>query len=925
MEKISVYKIAEVPDAQYHQYQMKAGGNVLAGVVQSSKHLLRFISVLSAGSVSASLRFHFEPFPTDKDSQSRLKIYLIVRTDDSGIDRNLEILFENGPLKDFIRCDKMDGFEAPWEKFQASCEIVRREDAVQPLHDIDLNGRTPPFYYTISSLEPNEQNDYADMDRVLARVEEPVILDVCVEPADVKSELREHTQYLARLPPINRTWDSEEEDDKDFLNEFDDRPHRSVVSLKPIQPLQYKDRLADDILRRQQRFHQTLFEPHLMFKISVLTESRPVAQLIGSVFAKSGFENGSYRLVHRTRGDRFFEKHLLSVKAVHINSQDDTSILNAATPKLYAGMARLPNLATVEELSGLFRTPVAFQASPYCIRKNTDTPGSDPRTSIIIGSDAENSGNIRGISRAALCKHFFISGTPGSGKTVAGLNMALELHRHETPFLVIDPAKTEYRRLKTLGAHTDKNAKSLSRALEIYTPGDESVSPFRFNPFELIPGVSVDQHVQNLLWNLKGAMPLEGPLPAILGEALEAVYESHPDPEKPPQMADLADMAYKVLAQKGYSQEVHDNIKAALDVRLGMLTRGSIGKVFDCRQSNPGIKHLMEVPAVIELDHLHPEQACLLTLFLLTHLREYLKTLQKSNKEPRYVIFIEEAHNIVGNTGPATPSAEIADPKSFAVEFICRMLAELRSLGVAIGIIDQLPSTVASEVIKNTGTKLSFRQVSAQDRQDLGATMLFGDWEFEEIARLDPGYAFLYTEGYYKPVKIKGIDITRQFDFNKEILAEKIVPYIQEDQWFKNAALERGLQDLEHLREGMDDFDRKRLSLIRELAILRQRYAHIITKSGTLGKAKPLETLKGEGLEIQRRLNAFHRSFFKNVYKKWLPPVERKMSDLSTLEEFRTNLIDRYELIIQPGLKDAQNHIESFLTEINHSLRNERG
>jgi hypothetical protein len=923
LEKISVYKIAEIPDAQYHQYQMKAGGNVLAGVVHSFKHLLRFISGLSAGSVSVSIRFHFEPFPKNKDCQSRLKIYLIVRTDDSGIDCNLNILLESGPLKDFVRLEKMDRFEAHWESYKAICEIVRREDLLKPLHDNDMNYKMPPFYYTISSLEPNERNDYADLDRVLARVEETVILEVCVEPADIRPELREHTQYIAHLQPINRTWDNEEEDDKDFPNEFDDRSHRNVFSPITIQPLQYKDPLADDTLRIQQRFHQSLLLPHLMFKISVLAESRAVAQLIGSVFAESGFENGSYRLVHRTRGDKFFEKHLLSVKAVHIISQNDTSILNAETSKLYAGMARLSCLATVDELSGLIRIPVAFQESPNCIRKNTDPPGSDPQNSIIIGADADNSGNIRGISCASLCKHFFINGTPGSGKTVAGLNLALELHRHETPFLVIDPAKTEYRILKTFGNHTDKNAKSLSEALEIYTPGDESVSPFRLNPFELLPGVFKDEHIDNLLWALKAAMPLEGPLLPILGEALEAVYESHPDPENPPQMTDLADMAYEVLAQKGYSQEVHANIKAALDVRLGMLTRGSIGKVFDCRQSNPGIKHLMEVPAVIELDHLHPEQACLLTLFLLTHLREYLKTLQKSNKNPRYVIIIEEAHNIVGKTGPATPSADNADPKSFAVEFICRMLAETRSLGVAIGIIDQLPSTVASEVIKNTGTKLAFRQVSAQDRQDLGATMLFGDWEFEEIARNVPGELFFYTEGFYRPVKVKGIDITKKFDFNKEILAGKIVPYIQEDQWFKNAALERHLQGLEHLREGMDDFDRKRLSLIRELAKLRQEYARVIVGSGSVGREKPLEALKGQTFEIQRNFNVLHRTFFKNVYKKRLPLLERQMSE-SNLEEFRRHLEDRYELIIQPDLKGVQDHIESFLAEINHSLRKER-
>ena len=924
LEKISLYRISEIPDAQYHQYRMKAGGNVLAWVVQSFEHLLRFISGLSAGSVSLSIRFHFEPFPTNKDCQSRLKIYLIVRTDDSGIDCNLSILLESGPLKDFVRFEKTDRFEPHWESYKAICEIVRREDIVKPLNDIDQNDRVPPFYYTISSLEPNKRNDYADLDRVLARVEETVILDVCVEPADVRPELRDHSQYLAHLQSINRTWDIEDEDDKDFFNDFDDRSHGSVVSPKPIQPYRKKDPLADDTFRIQQRFHQTLFEPHLMFKISVLTESQSVAQLIGSVFAESGFENGSYRLVHRAEGDRFFDKHLLSVKAVHIISQNDTSILNTETPKLYAGMTRSPNLATVRELSGIFRIPVASQESPRCIRQNTDPPASNPKNSIILGVDPSNPEVYRYISCPEMCKHIFITGTTGKGKTTATLNIVLELHRLGIPFLIIEPTKTEYRILKTLAACGDENARSLAKKLEIYTPGNEYISPIRLNPLALeFPGISPEERIDNNLWAFQAAMPVEGPILPLLGEALEGVFEIYTDPENPPRMTDLVDMAHQVLNKKGYSQEVHDNIKAALDVRLGELTRRSIGKVFECSHSIPNVQHLMKVPAIIEFDRLHPEKACLLILFLLIQFREYLKTLQKTYRPPRYVIIIEEAHNVVGRAGPASASSEVADSKSFAVEFICRMLSEVRGLEVAVLVVDQMPSTVSSQVMKNTSTKLGFCLPDSEDRKDFGATMNFGPWEFEEMARIATGEAFFRTDGFHKAAKIKCVDITKKFDFSKEILAENIVPYIQEDQWFQDAALQRHLHALKRLREGMDDFDRKRLSLIRELADLRQRFAHIIANPGSVGRAKPLVTLKRQTLEIKWDLKALRRTFFKTVYKKRIPSLEQQMPE-SNLEEFRRNLMDRYELIIQPGLKDAQDHIESFLADINHSIQKER-
>jgi len=71
------------------------------------------------------------------------------------------------------------------------------------------------------------------------------------------------------------------------------------------------------------------------------------------------------------------------------------------------------------------------------------------------------------------------------------------------------------------------------------------------------------------------------------------------------------------------------------------------------------------------------------------------------------------------------------------------MLAELRALGEGMVIADQLPSTVAPQVVKNTGTKLAHRLVSNEDREDLGGAMLMGDTEIEELTRLGPGKAVI--------------------------------------------------------------------------------------------------------------------------------------------------------------------------------------
>ena len=87
------------------------------------------------------------------------------------------------------------------------------------------------------------------------------------------------------------------------------------------------------------------------------------------------------------------------------------------------------------------------------------------------------------------------------------------------------------------------------------------------------------------------------------------------------------------------------------------------------------------------------------------------------------------------------------------------MLAELRALGVGVIISDQTPSAIAPEIIKLTGSKLTFRLVDNEDREAIGAAMLFGQDEMDNIARLHPGEAYLFTKGYYAPRLINTINL----------------------------------------------------------------------------------------------------------------------------------------------------------------------
>ena len=291
----------------------------------------------------------------------------------------------------------------------------------------------------------------------------------------------------------------------------------------------------------------------------------------------------------------------------------------------------------------------------------------------------------------------------------------------------------------------------------------------------------------------------------------------------------------------------------------------------------------------------------------------------KNNETPRHVLFIEEAHNIAGRTDRAAASPDVADPKAFAVEFLCRMLAELRASQVGIIVVDQLPSAVAPEVIKIPAFELAFRQVADEDRMELAAAMLLGHWGMEEMARLNPGEAFIYTEGFYKPRQIKAVNLHNRFDFSTPITNEKIIPYIQNDAWYKKAAFKRGFCLLERLRESLDEYDNLRIAMTRDLVELRGKHAQIIAAANPREKSKRLADLKSEARSLEKRFNASYRLFIKSAYRKYLPSEKGQGLNDPALQEMKDDLVNRFESIIQPEVQETLDRIKSFIGSLEPS------
>ena len=922
-----VYRLDAIPDPALAQYQLACGGDVRVAIGADFVHLLRMLAALPEGSASLTIRYVFDPVAGSDDPQQRLKVYLIAdaASEDTGSD--LAIILDRGPFRRFYDLTPSSDPSIPWDTLASACDVVRRDDYSTPVISPELNARIPAAYYAVWPFVPRTDNDYLCLDAVLSRVDSPVVLEIAIEPVDITPYRQAHTAYLAELQAINRPWDDEFRSDAG-LSGWSESAERGGFGVNlSVQPFSHRDAMADMVSRQQQEFHETLSRPHLRFRMRVLAPTTSLARLLASVAAQGAFDEGSYRLIDVS----------LNGSEARVGSDRETgAMVTPADPQLRATdhdrlLHELRNLAPADELAGAFRLPMASLGSPSCIRKNTDPPPPGTDAQILFGSDqhvqagssSDDGGSVRrGVPTRSLAKHAFVCGSSGYGKTTSMFNLIIQCHQQGIPCLVIEPANSNYRELKRLKDSTHSDAQLLARDLCIYSIADEGGLPLRFNPLAPQPTESLESHIEGLLASFKGAMPMAGPLPALLGEAAERVFELHPDPARPPVMADLYAAMRQVLEEKGYDAEVTSNLRAALEVRISILTRRAIGRVFQCRESIPSIAQLMSGWSVVELAALPQEQACLLALILLTAVRTWARTTPRGSPEkPRLVVVVEEAHNIVGRNRDAAASEDNADPRAFAAQLICRMLAELRALGVAVVVVDQLPSQVAPEVIKNTSTKLAFRLVDAQDRECLGAAMLFGPVELEEIARMLPGEAYLYTEGFHGPRRIRTPDLSSRLGLGRSPVGAELLPIIQDEAWFVQGSTLRMEMEAEQLLEAMDEFDRVRDRLVVEVADLRLRCFKVAREDdGTNGRDRHTD-LGRQAQLLRTRLDFIYGRFVRDYYRPLMQEAGVCEERARKLVPLRQNLALRHIGIVEPGVNSLRKLLDRLSQECQTEYR----
>lgn len=112
--------------------------------------------------------------------------------------------------------------------------------------------------------------------------------------------------------------------------------------------------------------------------------------------------------------------------------------------------------------------------------------------------------------------HMFICGASGSGKSNTTYNLLQELIDNKVPFLVIEPAKGEYK-IEFAGL----------TGINIFTADETPYRLLQINPFEFSPGIHIREHLDDILQVVSACWPLYGAMPGLLKQAFEQVYLDH--------------------------------------------------------------------------------------------------------------------------------------------------------------------------------------------------------------------------------------------------------------------------------------------------------------------------------------------------------------------------------------------------------------
>ena len=299
----------------------------------------------------------------------------------------------------------------------------------------------------------------------------------------------------------------------------------------------------------------------------------------------------------------------------------DSSLAQFAAPTLYVDLPNrqrfehplgihykeLQTVLTTKELSYLVNFPLRSVPGISVVDStpefNLNTSSEDKNSAIgfgkLIYGGAETQLEFF-LPKEILSRHTLISGINGSGKTntvEAILNSIGKL-----PFLVIEPAKTEY-----VDWAIEYNKANPSNPIDIYIPGCNRYrgkfepKKLKLNPFDIV-WLNKDQepnvlsHIDRLKSTFAAAFPMYDILPVLMEDLIYSIYQNKStdwltqEPvfgkTMPPTLNSMSMAVEKVIGGRGYEPRVEQNMKACLNTRIDSLKRGWKGQMLNTMNVN---------------------------------------------------------------------------------------------------------------------------------------------------------------------------------------------------------------------------------------------------------------------------------------------------------------------------------------------------
>lgn len=357
------------------------------------------------------------------------------------------------------------------------------------------------------------------------------------------------------------------------------------------------------------------------------------------------------------------------------------------------------------------------------------------------------------LSANSLASHTFVTGSTGAGKSNTIYQILQEARRNSIPFLVIEPAKGEY-----------KDVFGNKKDVSVYGTNKGLTPLLRINPFSFPKSIHILEHLDRLVEIFNVCWPMYAAMPAVLKNAIEKAYEdcgwNLTESENPyddnfyPTFADVARNIKSIMESSEYDADSKGAYKGALLTRLQSLTNGINGLIFT--DAEIAGADLFDKNVIVDLSRVgSSETKSLMMGMLILKLQEYrMDRKNGSNKELMHLTVLEEAHNILKRSTSGN-SGEGGNLAGKSVEMIANAIAEMRTYGEGFIIADQAPALLDMAAIRNTNTKIIMRLPDYADRELVGKAANLNEDQIQELAKLPCGVAAIYQNEWVQPVLCK--------------------------------------------------------------------------------------------------------------------------------------------------------------------------